>query len=54
MDNGTPEELIQQAERLDNTAEYYWEHGAFGIAKELYSRANNLRLRAAEKSHSLS
>jgi hypothetical protein len=50
MDNDT----LEQVRRLERTAEYYWEHGAFGIAKELYSRAEKLRQQADEKSVSLS
>jgi hypothetical protein len=50
MDNDTPEDLAQQIERLQRTAEYWWDQGAFGVAKEYYSRATKLRLRAAETS----
>jgi hypothetical protein len=54
MDNDTPEQLIQQAERLEKSAELWWDKGAFEVSKEQYRKAEKLRQQADEKSLLLS
>jgi hypothetical protein len=41
MDNDTRE---QQVRRLERTADYYYDQGAYEVSKEFYSRANKLRM----------